>query len=176
MVHLLRQLDITVEYDEAELSHLPAQGAFLALANPPHDLLDELVLLYVLGTHRPALRAVATTRVRALLASLTTLLAPTAPPQPAAGPGAPGVRPLLSCLHNDVPLLLFPAAAPRTVRLSPAPVVGWHPATERLLQRARVPVVLVAVSHSKPFCIGIASTEGMPKRHPVSSESIISAK
>ena len=151
VARLLRQLDITVECAETELSHLPAQGAFLALANPPHDLLDELALLYVLGTRYPTLRAVATPRLRALLASPIGPLVPAIPPRPAAGPAVPGSRALLGYLHNDVPLLLFPAAGPRAALLSPAPVAAdWHPATERLLQRARVPVVLVAVSGPPP--------------------------
>ena len=153
IAQLLRQLAIRVEYDAAELDYLPARGAFVALPNQPRDLLDELVLLHLLATRRPALRVVATTRLQALRSLLAEQLVPPAPPvRPATGPAASGVRQLLTGLHNDLPLLLLPTtdAARHSPLLQPVPPPDWHPAAERLLQRARVPIVPVWLSGPPP--------------------------
>ena len=144
---LLRHLRINVQYDAAELRRLPA-GAFVAVANHPCGLLDGLVLLHVLGQARPQLRAVANELLAPLLPQLAGQLVLVNPERQAAGRNVPGVRQLLRHLHNDVPLLLFPAGevAHRTHLFRPALDSAWHPTAGRLLAVARVPVVPVWLS------------------------------
>lgn len=144
---LLRHLRINVQYDAAELRRLPA-GAFVAIANHPCGLLDGLVLLHVLGQARPQLRAVANELLAPLLPQLAGQLVLVSPERQAAGRNVPGVRQLLRHLHNDVPLLLFPAGevAHRTHLFRPALDSAWHPTAGRLLAVARVPVVPVWLS------------------------------
>lgn len=145
--HLLRQLRITVCYDAAELRRLPA-GAFVAVANHPCGLLDGLVLLHVLGEARPALRAVANELLAPLLPHLAGQLVLVSPERTAAGRNVPGVRRLLRHLHNDVPLLLFPAGevAHRSAPFQPARDSEWNPTAGRIIAAARVPVVPVWLS------------------------------
>ncbi len=145
--HLLRQLRITVRYDAAELRHLPA-GAFVAVANHPCGLVDGMVLLHVLGRARPALRAVANELLAPLLPHLANQLVLVNPERSAAGHNVPGVRTLLRHLHNDVPLLLFPAGevAHRPAPFRPTLEPEWNPTAGRLLSAARVPVVPVWLS------------------------------
>jgi len=144
---LLEHLCITVSYNPAELQRLPA-GAFVAVANHPCGLLDGLVLLHVLGKVRPELRVVANELLASLLPHLTKQLVLVSPERAAAGRNVPGVRRLLRYLHNNVPLLLFPAgevahrAGPTQLPLD-AP---WNPTAGRLLTAARVPVVPVWLS------------------------------
>jgi putative hemolysin len=144
---LLRNLQINVAYDAAELRRLPA-GAFVAIANHPCGLLDGLVLLHVLGQARPRLRAVANEMLTPLLAQLADQLVLVTPERAAAGRNVPGVRQLLRHLHNDVPLLLFPAGevAHRTNPFRPALDSPWSPTAGRILAAARVPVVPVWLS------------------------------
>jgi putative hemolysin len=141
----LAELQITVEYDPAELRRLPAAGAFVAVANHPSGMLDGLVLLHVLHRARPDLVAVATERLEPLRAALGDylLLVEADASDPARNTGR--VRELLRRLHNDVPLLLFPAGevAHPKMPFSPAVEGEWHPTAGRLLNRARVPVVPV---------------------------------
>ncbi|UYZ62658.1 lysophospholipid acyltransferase family protein [Hymenobacter weizhouensis] len=145
---LLRELRITLDYDPAELRRIPAQGAFVALANHPCGILDGLVLLYVLGEVRPDFRAVANELLAPLLPNLTGQLTLVNPERSAAGRNTPGVRRLLRYLHNDVPLGLFPAGevAHRAAPFRPALDSAWHPTAGRLLEKARVPVVPVWLS------------------------------
>ena len=145
---VLTELQITVAYDPAELRRLPAAGAFVAVANHPSGILDGLVLLHVLHRARPDLVAVATERLRPLQTAVGDhlLLVETDPTDSARNTG--GVRELLRRLHNDIPLLLFPAGevAHPTAPFGPSVEGAWHPTAGRLLARARVPVVPVWVS------------------------------
>ena len=144
---LLQQLRITVNYDAAELRRLPA-SAFVAVANHPCGLVDGMVVLHVLGKARPELRAVANELLAPLLPHLAGQLVLISPERAAMGRNVPGVRLLLRHLHNDVPLLLFPAGevAHRTTPFRPAVDSTWSPTAGRLLEAARVPVVPVWVS------------------------------
>ncbi|WP_375437634.1 lysophospholipid acyltransferase family protein [uncultured Hymenobacter sp.] len=141
---LLLHLHITVQYDAAELRHLPA-GAFVAIANHPCDLTDAMVLLHVLGKARPELRAVANELLAPLLPHLVAQLVLVSPEQAAAGRNVPGVRRLLRHLHNDVPLLVFPAGkvARSTIPFRPVTESASSATAARLLDAARVPVVPV---------------------------------
>lgn len=145
---LLRELHITIDYDPAELRRIPAQGAFVALANHPCGILDGLVLLYLLGEVRSDFRAVANELLAPLLPNLSEELTLVSPNREAAGRNMPGVRRLLRYLHNDVPLGLFPAGevAHRAAPFRPALDPAWHPTAGRLLEKARVPIVPVWLS------------------------------
>ncbi|UOQ65945.1 lysophospholipid acyltransferase family protein [Hymenobacter volaticus] len=144
---LLLQLRITVEYDPNELRRLPA-GAFVAVANHPCGLIDGIVLLHLLGKVRPEIRAVANELLAPLLPHLAAQLVLISPERAAAGRNVPGVRRLLRHLHNDVPLLLFPAGevAHSSIPFRPAIDSAWSPTAGRLLDAARVPVVPIWLS------------------------------
>lgn len=144
---LLLQLRITVQYDANELRRLPA-GAFVAVANHPCGLIDGMVLLHVLGKVRPEMRAVANELLAPLLPHLEAQLILVSPERAAAGRNVPGVRRLLRHLHNDVPLLFFPAGevAHSSIPFRPAIDSAWNPTTGRLLDAARVPVVPIWLS------------------------------
>ncbi len=145
---VLTELGVHVVFDPAELRRLPAAGAFVAVANHPSGILDGLVLLHVLHRARPDLVAVATERLRPLLAVVSEylLLVDPDPADPARNTN--GVRELLRRLHNDVPLLLFPSGevAHPTVPFGASIEGAWHPTAGRLLTRARVPAVPVWIS------------------------------
>ncbi|MBC7448214.1 MAG: GNAT family N-acetyltransferase [Hymenobacteraceae bacterium] len=143
---VLRELDITVEFDPAELRRLPATGAFVAVANHPSGILDGLALLHVLHRVRPDVVAVATERLRPLYPVVGEHLLLIETTDAAHNTGA--VRELLRRLHNDIPLLLFPAGEVAHPRAPFGPTVeaAWHPTAGRVLTRARVPIVPVWVS------------------------------
>ncbi|SHJ66660.1 Putative hemolysin [Hymenobacter daecheongensis DSM 21074] len=153
---LLRSLDITLDYDPAELRRLPP-GAFVAVANHPCGLLDGLVLLYVLSGVRPEFRMVANELLAPLLPHLTDHLILVTPERALAGQNTPGVRQMLRYLHNDVPLGLFPAGevAHRPTLFRTPPDADWHPTAGRLLSKARVPVVPVWLSGQNSESFGL---------------------
>ncbi|QJX46376.1 GNAT family N-acetyltransferase [Hymenobacter taeanensis] len=145
---LLRDLNITLAYDPAELRRVPAQGAFVAIANHPSGMLDGLILLYLLGGTRPEFRAVANQVLAPLLPNLTDQLTLVNPDRGAAGSNVPTVRRLLRYLQNDIPLGLFPdgEVAYRAGVFQPAQDPAWNPTASRLLEAARVPVVPIWLS------------------------------
>ncbi|OON67788.1 lysophospholipid acyltransferase family protein [Hymenobacter sp. CRA2] len=148
VAEILRLLQITVEYDAAELRRVPATGAFIAVANHPSGMLDGLVLLHVLGQARPELRAMANELLAPLLPQLHQQFVLVQPDAGHAPRNVPGLRRLLQFLHNDVPLLLFPAGevAHRPGPFRAVEESAWHPTAGRLIQAARLPVLPVWVS------------------------------
>jgi putative hemolysin len=145
---ILQHLQITVEFDAAELRRVPASGAFIAVANHPSGMLDGLVLLHVLGQARPELRTVANELLAPLLPQLHQQFVLVRPDATDGPRNVPGLRRLLQFLHNDVPLLLFPAGevAHRPAPFRPVEESAWHPTAGRLVQAARLPVLPVWVS------------------------------
>ncbi|TGE09765.1 lysophospholipid acyltransferase family protein [Hymenobacter fodinae] len=145
---LLRDLDITLAYDPAELRRIPIRGAFVAIANHPSGMLDGLILLYLLTGVRPEFRAVANDILAPLLPNLADQLTLVSPERAAANRNVPGVRRLLRYLQNDVPLGLFPAGevAYRSSLLGPTLDPAWNPTAGRLIEAARVPVVPIWLS------------------------------
>ena len=145
---ILTRLNITVKFDAAELRRLPATGAFIAVANHPCGLLDRLVLFHVLGKARPDLRAVVNELLAPLMPQLGTHFVLVQPDAKQAGHNVSGLRQLLRFLHNDVPLLLFPAGevAHHPVIFQGIAEPAWHPTAGRLLAATRLPVVPIWVS------------------------------
>ncbi|MCB2376480.1 lysophospholipid acyltransferase family protein [Hymenobacter sp. BT635] len=145
---LLRSLDITLDYDAAELRRIARTGSFMALSNHPCGLLDGLVLLYVLTEVRPDFRMVANEVLAPLLPQLANHLILVSPEPDTVSRNVPGVRHMLRYLHNEVPVGLFPAGevASRPGPFRPATEAQWHPTAGRLLSAARVPVVPVWLS------------------------------
>ncbi|WP_167856915.1 lysophospholipid acyltransferase family protein [Hymenobacter aquaticus] len=154
---LLRSLNISLDYDAAELRHVASTGSFLAVSNHPCGLLDGLVLLYVLGEVRPDFRLVANDLLAPLLPQLAQQLILVTPAPRKASHNVPGVRHLLRYLHNEVPVGLFPAGevASRPAPFRPATEADWHPTAGRLLSAAHVPVVPVWLSghNSETFSV-----------------------
>jgi putative hemolysin len=145
---LLRRLNITVEYDVAELRQLAQTGSFLAVGNHPCGLLDGLVLLYVLTEVRPDFRLLANEALAPLLPQLGNHLILVNPERAKGGQNVPGVRQVLHYLHNEVAIGLFPAGevASRQQLFRPVAEAQWHPTAGRLLSKAPVPVVPVWLS------------------------------
>ncbi|MCB2406769.1 lysophospholipid acyltransferase family protein [Hymenobacter lucidus] len=140
---LLRSLNITIDYDARELQQLAQAGSFLAVGNHPCGLLDGLVLLYVMTAVRPDFQLVANEALAPLLPQLGNHLILVSPERAQAGHNVPGVRRLLTYLHNEVSIGLFPAGevASRPRPFQPTTEADWHPTAGRLLSVARVPVV-----------------------------------
>ncbi|WP_179197626.1 lysophospholipid acyltransferase family protein [Hymenobacter crusticola] len=145
---ILDKLAICVQYTPAELRRLPPMGAFLALANHPCGLLDGLVLLHVLGQARPDLRVAVNELLAPLLPQLGEQFVLVQPDAQEPGRNVPGLRRLLRFLHNDIPLLLFPAGevAHRPGLFQGVTESVWHPTAGRLLTATRLPVVPVWLS------------------------------
>ncbi|WP_324679237.1 lysophospholipid acyltransferase family protein [Hymenobacter sp. GOD-10R] len=145
---ILDKLAICVQYNTAELRRLPTAGAFVALANHPCGLLDGLVLLHVLGQARPDLRVAVNELLAPLLPQLGAQFVLVQPDAPTPGRNVPGLRRLLRFLHNDIPLLLFPAGevAHRPGLFQGVTESVWHPTAGRLLTATRLPVVPVWIS------------------------------
>ena len=145
---VLRQLGITIDVDPVELNRLPRHGAFVAVANHPSGMLDGLVLLHLLLRARPELRAVATERLKPLETAVGEHLVLVQTDPDAAARNTPRLRHLLRHLHNDIPLLLFPAGevAHSPALFQPSTDPAWHPTARRLLTVTPVPVVPIWLS------------------------------
>jgi len=145
---VLDKLGIRVECNAAELRRLPTTGAFMAVANHPCGLLDGLVLLHVLGQVRPDLHIVVNEMLAPLLPQLGSHFVLVQPDASEVGRNVPGVRQLLRFLHNDIPLLLFPAGevAHRPGFFQEITEPTWHPTAGRLLAATRLPVVPIWIS------------------------------
>jgi putative hemolysin len=141
---LLKELQIEVEFDESELSKIPAKGPFITISNHPFGLLDGLILIKLVAARRPDFKVMANFMLNQV-EPVADFFIPVNPFKNEKGPWAnmTGMKKCLMHLQEGLPLGIFPAGEVST--LSPT----WRGITDRpwqgtalkLIQRSEVPVI-----------------------------------
>lgn len=144
---VLRELNISIEVEPQDLKNIPATGGFIALANHPYGALDGLILMKLLGQARPDFKMMAN-HLLMRVPNIQHLLIPVNPFREQKSGSIAGLREALRQLHNDMPIGIFPAGEVASFKFGNNEVVdpAWHNSVERLVHRAKVPVVPIYFS------------------------------
>lgn len=141
---LLNELQIEVEFDESELSKIPATGPFITISNHPFGLLDGLILIKLIAARRPDFKVMANFMLNQV-ESVSDFFIPVNPFKDDNGPWAniAGMKQCLLRLEEGLPLGIFPAGEVSTLSSKWRGVTdqAWQPTALKLIQRAEVPVI-----------------------------------
>ncbi|MFT2011221.1 lysophospholipid acyltransferase family protein [Pontibacter sp. 13R65] len=144
---ILKRLDITIEIHPKDLQHIPASGAFMAIANHPFGALDGLIMLKLLGKARPDFKLIAN-HLLSQVPNLQEVVLPVNPFQDAKKSSYAGIRGALRQLHNDMPVGVFPAGEVSSFQVQSSGITdpAWHASIGRLVSMAKMPVVPIFFS------------------------------
>lgn len=127
------------------LRELP-EGAFLTISNHPYGAIDGVILLDMIGRHRPDLRIMVNKilgRVENLSENFVTVTPTATEKKSADATTLGGIRTALAHIRNGHPLGLFPSGAVSDLHLWRGDISDreWQESLVRLIAKAGVPVV-----------------------------------
>lgn len=142
---ILQILGVTVEFDEADLKHIPKEGAFIAIANHPYGGIEGLVLLKLLCMVRPDAKLMANFLLKKIPNLSDYFIAVNPFENIEHSSSISGIKSTLELLKSGTPIGIFPAGEVSTFKFETQQITDklWHPVVGKLIAKANVPVVPV---------------------------------
>ena len=127
------------------LSTLP-EGPFITISNHPYGGLDGVIILDMIGHHRPKLKIMVNKilgRIEPLKDNFITVTPTETEKRKADATTLSGLRAALSQLHKGEPLSLFPSGAVSDLQLLRGDISDreWQDGIIKFIERAKVPIV-----------------------------------
>ncbi|RCH56680.1 hemolysin [Mucilaginibacter hurinus] len=140
---ILKGCGVTIEYDEEDLKNIPANGAFIAIANHPYGGLEGMVLLKILCTVRPDAKIMANFLLKKIPNLSNYFVAVNPFENIDHSSSISGLKNTLELLSNGTPIGIFPAGEVSTFKLDKQEITDrlWHPVVGKIIAKAKVPVV-----------------------------------
>jgi putative hemolysin len=163
----MKNLKVNFPIPEADLRHIPKEGAFVTVSNHPFGLLDGILLILILGRIRPDVKIMA----NFLLQRQPPLRDFFIPVDPFEGKNQAvrslaGTKLTLQHLKDGHPVGIFPAGEVSTYqkslssgkllvgKLSPNSIQDrdWQPAVMKIIKKSKVPVIPIFFhGHNSPL-------------------------
>lgn len=142
---ILQIVGITVEFDEADLKHIPREGAFIAIANHPYGGIEGLVLLKLLCMVRPDAKLMANFLLKKIPNLSDYFIAVNPFENVEHSSSISGIKSTLELLRSGTPIGIFPAGEVSTFKFETQQITDklWHPVVGKIIAKANVPVIPV---------------------------------
>ena len=140
---MLAGCGVKIEFDEADLKNLPADGAFVAIANHPYGGIEGMVLLKILCMARPDSKVMANFILKKI-PNLTDYFVAVNPFENIEHSSSiSGIKSTLQLLADGTPIGIFPAGEVSTFQIDKQQVTDklWHPVVGKIIAKSKVPVV-----------------------------------
>jgi putative hemolysin len=140
---ILQGCGVEIEFDEKELSNIPATGSFIAIANHPYGGIEGLVLLKMLLMARPDAKLMANFILKKIPNLSDFFIAVNPFENIEHSSSISGLKNTLQLLAEGTPIGIFPAGEVSTFKLDKQEVTDrmWHPVVGKIITKAKVPVV-----------------------------------
>ena len=140
---ILEGCGITVDFDERELKNIPAEGAFVAIANHPYGGIEGLVMLKVLCMVRPDAKLMANFLLKKIPNLSDFFIAVNPFENVEHSSSISGLKNTLELLHSCTPIGIFPAGEVSTFKVDKQQITDrmWHPVVGKIIAKAKVPVL-----------------------------------
>ena len=158
ITNVLNELDIKFEINENDLENIPADGAFIAIANHPYGGIDGLIFLKLLAEKRPDFKIMANFLLQKL-EPLSEYILPVNPFETIAKEknSLVGLKKTLECLQQGNPVGIFPAGEVSSFQANAKLIIDreWNPVVSKIIQKAQVPVLPVHFSGNNSYLFNI---------------------
>jgi len=140
---ILEGCGVTIDFDRSELRNLPADGAFIAIANHPYGGIEGMILLKVLCMARPDAKLMANFLLKKIPNLSDYFVAVNPFENVEHSSSISGIKSTLELLRDGTPIGIFPAGEVSTYKLDSKQVTDrmWHPVVGKIIAKAKVPVV-----------------------------------
>jgi putative hemolysin len=140
---ILNGCGVTIDFDENELKNLPANGAFIAIANHPYGGIEGMILLKILCMARPDSKLMANFLLKKIPNLSDYFIAVNPFENVEHSSSISGIKSTLELLRDGTPIGIFPAGEVSTYKLNTKQVTDrmWHPVVGKIIAKAKVPVV-----------------------------------
>ncbi len=142
---LLNELGITIEIDEKDLCNIPANGAFIAIANHPYGAIESLALLLLLSGQRPDTKFMGNFLLKKVPNLAEYIIAVNPFEKVKDTSSISGLKSTLRLLQDGVPVAIFPAGEVSSFCCKNLKITDrqWHPVVGKIIAKADVPVLPV---------------------------------
>jgi putative hemolysin len=140
---ILEGCGIDIDFDENDLKNIPANGAFIAIANHPYGGIEGMVLLKILCMVRPDAKLMANFLLKKIPNLSDYFIAVNPFENIEHSSSISGIKNTLELLNDGTPIGIFPAGEVSTYQFEAQQVTDrlWHPVVGKIIARANVPVV-----------------------------------
>jgi putative hemolysin len=140
---ILEILGVQVKFNLDELKNLPADGAFIAIANHPYGGIEGLVLLNLLRSVRPDAKLMANFILKKIPNLSEHFVAVNPFENIEHSSSISGIKNTLELLKSGTPIGIFPAGEVSTYKVETQQITDklWHPVVGKMISKANVPVV-----------------------------------
>ncbi|NCD70912.1 lysophospholipid acyltransferase family protein [Mucilaginibacter agri] len=140
---ILEGCGVKIEFDERELKNIPADGAFIAIANHPYGGIEGMILLKILCMVRPEAKVMANFLLKKIPNLSDYFVAVNPFENIEHSSSISGIKSTLELLNNGTPIGIFPAGEVSTFKVEQQQVTDrlWHPVVGKIIQKAKAPVV-----------------------------------
>ena len=140
---ILEGCGVTVDFDKSDLKNLPADGAFIAIANHPYGGIEGMILLKILCMARPDSKLMANFLLKKIPNLADYFIAVNPFENVDHSSSISGIKSTLELLRDGTPIGIFPAGEVSTYKLDTKQVTDrmWQPVVGKIIAKAKVPVV-----------------------------------
>jgi putative hemolysin len=140
---ILEGCGVTIDFDHSELRNLPANGAFIAIANHPYGGIEGMILLKILCMARSDAKLMANFLLKKIPNLSDYFVAVNPFENVEHSSSISGIKSTLELLRDGTPIGIFPAGEVSTYKLDSKQVTDrmWHPVVGKIIAKAKVPVV-----------------------------------
>jgi len=140
---ILEGCGVTVDFDKSDLKNLPADGAFIAIANHPYGGIEGMILLKILCMARPDAKLMANFLLKKIPNLADYFIAVNPFENVDHSSSISGIKSTLELLRDGTPIGIFPAGEVSTYKLDTKQVTDrmWQPVVGKIIAKAKVPVV-----------------------------------
>ncbi|WP_374949167.1 lysophospholipid acyltransferase family protein [Mucilaginibacter sp.] len=141
--YALNYLGINIEIDPAGIANIPADGAFIAVANHPYGAVESLALLSLLVTKRPDTLFMGNFLLKRVPHLAQYIIGVNPFESLKDSSSISGLKTTLQKLKSGTPVAIFPAGEVSAYDFKTQSVTDkqWHPVVGKLIAKANVPVL-----------------------------------
>ena len=141
--YVLNFLGVTLEIDNSDLLNVPANGAFIAVANHPYGAIESLALLNLLVSCRPDTLFMGNFSLKKVPNLADYIIAVNPFENIRDSSSNSGIKTTLNKLKTGTPVAIFPAGEVAAFNFKAGKITDrqWHPVVGKIIEKAKVPVL-----------------------------------
>jgi len=143
--HVLMKIGVQVAVDASELQHIPADRAFIVIANHPYGGIESLALLSTLAKVRPDAMYMGNFLLKKIPNLEKCIIGVNPFENVQNSSSISGLKITLKALKEGVPVAIFPAGEVSSYDFRKNEITDreWHPAVGKIISKAGVPILPV---------------------------------